>query len=191
MTPMSAVREGYRARGEIESRIMTNILTSFYRASVYTARGFLAKDGRKAMRSIRQLTWLPTLTIVSTAALGAMLAIAAGKEEWKAPPAEAAKKNPAAVSDESLAAGKESYEGQCADCHGLTGKNDGKKVAELKKEEKDRMTPLTDPSVAKQSDGELFWKISEGKKPMPAGKKLMEPDEIWNVVNYIRTFGKK
>jgi mono/diheme cytochrome c family protein len=143
------------------------------------------------MRSTRQLTWLSVLAIFSTVILGAMLAVAAGKEEWKAPPADAAKKNPVAVNDESLAAGKESYEGQCADCHGLTGKNDGKKVGEMKKEEKDRMTPLTDASVAKQSDGELFWKISNGKKPMPAGKKLMDENEIWNVVNYIRTFGKK
>jgi mono/diheme cytochrome c family protein len=142
------------------------------------------------MRSIRQLTWLTVLTIVSTAALGAMLAVAAGKEEWKAPPAEAAKKNPVPVNDESLAAGKEAYEGQCADCHGATGKGDGKKVGEMKKEEKDRMLPLTDPSIVKQSDGELFWKISEGKKPMPAGKKLMDENEIWSVVNYMRTFKK-
>jgi mono/diheme cytochrome c family protein len=142
------------------------------------------------MRSIRQLAWLPTLTIVSTAALGAMLAIAAGKEEWKAPAAEAAKKNPVPVNDESLAAGKEAYDGQCADCHGATGKGDGKKVGEMKKEEKDRMLPLTDPSIVKQSDGELYWKISEGKKPMPAGKKLMEANEIWSVVNFMRTFKK-
>jgi mono/diheme cytochrome c family protein len=143
------------------------------------------------MRLIRR-NRLPLFTIASTVALGAALAIAAGKkEEWKAPAADAAKKNPVAASDESLAAGKESYEGGCADCHGLTGKNDGKKISELKPEEKERMTPLDDPSVAKQSDGELFWKIANGKKPMPAGKKLMEPDEIWNVVNYIRTFGKK
>jgi mono/diheme cytochrome c family protein len=143
------------------------------------------------MRSIRQLSWLPVFTIVSTAVLGTMLAVAAGKEEWKVPPAEAAKKNPVPVNDESLAAGKESYDGQCTDCHGASGKNDGKKVAEMKKEEKDRMTPLTDPSVAKQSDGELFWKIAEGKKPMPSGKKLMDDDEMWSIVNYIRTFTEK
>jgi mono/diheme cytochrome c family protein len=129
--------------------------------------------------------------IVATLTLGAVLAVAAGKEEWNAPAADAAKKNPVAVDDESLAAGKEAYDGQCADCHGSSGKNDGKKVAEMKKEEKDRMVPLTDASVAKQSDGELFWKISEGKKPMPAGKKLMDDNEMWSVVNYIRTFTKK
>ena len=143
------------------------------------------------MTSTRQRIWLPALTIVATIALGAILAVAAGKEEWKAPADAAAKKNPVAVDDDSLAAGKEAYDGQCADCHGASGKNDGKKIAEMKKEEKDRMTMLTDPSIAKQTDGELFWKISEGKKPMPAGKKLMEEKEIWSVVNYVRTLGKK
>ena len=46
------------------------------------------------------------------------------------------------------------------------------------------------PSVVKQSDGELYWKIAEGKKPMPAGKKLMESTEMWDVVTYMRTFKK-
>jgi len=143
------------------------------------------------MRSNRQRTWLPTLAIVGTVVLGAVLVVAAEKkEEWKVPPAEAQKKNPVPVSDESLAAGKEAYGGQCEECHGASGKNDGKKIAEMKKEDKDRMTPLTDPSVAKQTDGEIFWKISEGKKPMPAGKKLMESTEMWDVVNYMRTFKK-
>jgi len=143
------------------------------------------------MRLIRQQTWLPALTIVATFVLGTALAVAAGKkEEWKAPADAAAKKNPVEADEDSIAAGKESYEGSCTDCHGATGQNDGKKVAEMKPEEKDRMTPLTDPSVAKQSDGELYWKISEGKKPMPAGKKLMEEDEMWSVVNYIRTLKK-
>ena len=143
------------------------------------------------MRFIRRQTWLPALTIVATVGLGIALTVAAEKKEWKAPPADAQKKNPVAVDDESLAAGKESYEGQCEECHGASGKNDGKKIAEMKKEDKDQMTVLTDPSVAKQSDGELFWKISEGKKPMPAGKKLMDEKEMWSVVNYIRTFSKK
>jgi mono/diheme cytochrome c family protein len=143
------------------------------------------------MRPIRQQIWLPALTVVAAFALGATLAAAGGKkEEWKAPSDAAAKKNPVAADDESIAAGKEAYDGQCTDCHGATGQNDGKKVAEMKQEEKDRMTPLTDPSVAKQSDGELFWKIAEGKKPMPAGKKLMEEEEMWSVVNYVRTLKK-
>jgi mono/diheme cytochrome c family protein len=144
------------------------------------------------MKLVRQRkTWLPALAIVATAALGATLALAAGAGgEWKAPADAAAKKNPVPVNDESLATGKESYEGQCADCHGATGKGDGKKAAEMKPEDKKRMKPLSDPSIVKQSDGELFWKISEGKKPMTAGKKLMDENEMWSVVNYIRTFMK-
>jgi mono/diheme cytochrome c family protein len=141
------------------------------------------------VRSIRQQSWLAILTIVGTTAFGASLIIAAEKE-WTAPAGEAEKKNPQAKNDESLAAGKEAYDAQCTDCHGASGQGDGKKVAEMKKEEKDRMKALTDPSIVKQSDGELYWKIAEGKKPMPAGKKLMEPTEMWDVVNYMRTLKK-
>lgn len=141
------------------------------------------------MTLIHRQIWRPTL--IAALLFGASSIVAAEKKEWKAPPDAAAIKNPVPVSDESLAAGKEAYEGQCIDCHGPSGKNDGKKIAEMKQAEKDRMTPLTDPSVAKQSDGELFWKISTGNKPMPAGKKLMEDEEIWSIVNYIRTFTKK
>jgi mono/diheme cytochrome c family protein len=143
------------------------------------------------MRSNRhQKTGLLPLTIALTGALGIVLAAAAGKDEWKAPADAVAKKNPVAVSDESLATGKEAYDGQCADCHGATGKGDGKKAGEMKKEEKEAMKPFKDPSITKQSDGELYWKIAEGKKPMPSGKKLMDEDEMWSVVNYIRTLMK-
>jgi mono/diheme cytochrome c family protein len=131
---------------------------------------------------------LVTLTIVATLFLRPSLLVAA--EEWKAPADAAAQKNPVAVNDESLIAGKEAYDSSCEECHGASGQGDGKKAAEMKKEERDRMKPLTDPSVVKQSDGELFWKISEGKKPMNAGKKTLEPEEMWSIVNYIRTFKK-
>jgi mono/diheme cytochrome c family protein len=138
----------------------------------------------------RKQGWLGIVPIVGAVVFGGALIVGAA-EEWKAPADAAAKKNPVASNDESVAAGKEAYDGQCVECHGVSGKNDGKKISELKKEEKDRMKVLSDPVVTKQSDGELFWKISEGKKPMPAGKKLMEEEEMWSVVNYIRTFSHK
>ena len=50
---------------------------------------------------------------------------------------------------------------------------------------------LSDPKVATESEGTLFWKITTGKKPMPAfGKRFSETDR-WNLVNYIRTLPKR
>jgi mono/diheme cytochrome c family protein len=50
---------------------------------------------------------------------------------------------------------------------------------------------LSDPQLmGAESDGSLFWKITTGKKPMPAyGKRLSETDR-WNLINYVRTLSK-
>ena len=105
-------------------------------------------------------------------------------KEWTAPDVAIKKANPVASDAKSLEAGKKSYDKNCADCHGKKGKGDGKKAAELDKAPND----FSKEDVQKQTDGSLFWKITEGKKPMPGFKKDMEDTERWQLVNYIRTF---
>ncbi len=107
-------------------------------------------------------------------------------DKWTAP-AEAAKvKNPVASNDASIAEGKKMYVKICNDCHGKKGKGDGPKSSELDKPPGD----FTKPDFAKQTDGELFWKITNGKKPMPSLKKELTEEQRWQVINYIRTLGK-
>jgi mono/diheme cytochrome c family protein len=109
------------------------------------------------------------------------------KQKWSAPAAEAQKKNPLAATETSRAAGQKTYLKTCAMCHGKTGDADGPAVIELNI----HPAKLSDPKLATESDGSLFWKITTGKKPMPAyGKRLSETDR-WNLVNYIRTFSKR
>ena len=109
------------------------------------------------------------------------------KQKWSAPPAEAQKKNPVAANESSLAAGQKIYSKTCAMCHGKTGDADGPAVIELNI----HPAKLSDPRVATESEGTLFWKITTGKKPMPAcGKRLSETDR-WNLVNYVRTLPKR
>lgn len=108
-------------------------------------------------------------------------------DKWVSPPQSAAKKNPTASTQESIAAGQKIYSKTCAMCHGKTGDADGPAVIELNI----HPAKLSDPQLATQSDGTLFWKITTGKKPMPAyGKRLSETDR-WNLVNYIRTFSNR
>jgi len=108
------------------------------------------------------------------------------KEKWSAPAAEAQKKNPVAATQSALATGQKIYSKTCAMCHGKTGDADGPAVIELNI----HPAKLSDPKLATESDGSLFWKITTGKKPMPAyGKRLSETDR-WNLVNYIRTLPK-
>ena len=107
--------------------------------------------------------------------------------KWLSPAPSAAKKNPIVSTPESIGAGQKIYSKTCATCHGKTGDADGPAVIELNI----HPAKLSDPHLlATESDGSLFWKITTGKKPMPAyGKRLSETDR-WNLVNYVRTLPK-
>ena len=103
--------------------------------------------------------------------------------KWLSPAPSAAKKNPIAPTQESIVAGQKIYSKTCALCHGKSGDADGPAVIELNI----HPAKLSDPKLATESDGALFWKITTGKKPMPAfGKRFPETDR-WHLVNYIRT----
>jgi mono/diheme cytochrome c family protein len=107
-------------------------------------------------------------------------------DKWLSPAPSAAKKNPIAPTQQSIAAGQKIYSKTCAMCHGKSGDADGPAVIELNI----HPAKLSDPQLAIESDGALFWKITTGKKPMPAyGKRLSETDR-WHLVNYIRTLPK-
>jgi mono/diheme cytochrome c family protein len=108
-------------------------------------------------------------------------------DKWLSPAPSAAKKNPIAPTQQSIAAGQKIYSKTCAMCHGKSGDADGPAVIELNI----HPAKLSDPQLAIESDGALFWKITTGKKPMPAyGKRLSETDR-WALVNYIRTLPKR
>ena len=42
----------------------------------------------------------------------------------------------------------------------------------------------------KESDGVIFWKITNGKAPMAAYEELLTEDQRWQLVNYIRELEK-
>ena len=99
------------------------------------------------------------------------------------PPAAAAQLNPVSATAESIAAGRALYAQNCVFCHGDTGKGDGPAAVNLTVKPSD----LTNPALRPQSDGALFWKISEGHSPMPANQRLLSTQDRWTVVNYLRT----
>jgi mono/diheme cytochrome c family protein len=105
--------------------------------------------------------------------------------------AEAAKlKNPVAASAASIAAGKKLYDTQCASCHGTAGKGDGKAGLTLKP----RPSDLTDAEWKHgATDGEIFTLIRDGaqKTAMRGYASRMATNDIWNIVNYLRTLNPK
>jgi mono/diheme cytochrome c family protein len=104
-------------------------------------------------------------------------------DDWKAPPRFAKIKNPVPSDATSIDAGKQIYLANCMACHGMTGKGDGPAAISCNPRPKD----LAEPQIASQADGELFWKITEGKNGMKPYRKLLTETQRWTVINYIRT----
>ena len=108
-------------------------------------------------------------------------------DKWTAPAAEARKKNPVAINESSLAAGQKIYLKRCVACHGKTGNGDGPDAADLGI----HPAKLSDPVIRGETDGELFWKITVGKKPMPNYGTRLSPSDRWNVINYLRSLVRR
>ena len=121
--------------------------------------------------------------------LGLVAWVAAhGNKNWPVP--EEAKKltNPVAPTEASLAAAKAIFLESCAQCHGEGGKGDGSEAAMYEPKPAD----LTDAHMlSEMTDGEIFYKISEGRRPMPTFKKKLTEEQRWKLVNYLRTFAPK
>ena len=105
------------------------------------------------------------------------------QEDWKAPASADAKKNPLTADATTLAAGKAVYVKECQTCHGKKGKGDGPGAKDLDKPAGD----FTKAKMQSQTDGALFWKTSEGRKPMPMFKKKLTEEKIWQTIIYMRT----
>ena len=105
-------------------------------------------------------------------------------DPWPVPDKYKNMPNPVKSDATSIATGKELYTQHCKSCHGTKGKGDGPKAAQLDTESGD----FTKADFQKQTDGALFYKTSEGRKDMPSfKKKIADQNDIWAVVNYLRT----
>ena len=106
---------------------------------------------------------------------------------WPAPESAIKMKNPVKADDASIKEGKDLFAQHCKSCHGAKGKGDGTKAEKLDISCGD----FGSDEVAKKSDGELFWKTTEGRKPMPSFKEKLSDNERWTVINYVRTLKGK
>jgi mono/diheme cytochrome c family protein len=104
---------------------------------------------------------------------------------------EAAKiQNPVMATAESIAAGKQTYQRNCANCHGTNAQGGPGN---------DLTPPAPDLTGTAwkhgSSDGEIFNSIKNGVPPdfnmAPWGTAGLKDEDIWNVVNYLRSLAKK
>ena len=109
------------------------------------------------------------------------------KKPWPVPDAFKNKKNAVASNDASISAGKDLWNTHCKSCHGSKGLGDGSKAAQLKTEPGD----FSKAETQAQTDGSLFYKISEGREDMPSfKKKIPDQEDIWSLVVFVRTLKK-
>ena len=137
----------------------------------------------------RKNYWIPVFVLALALAGGIVWAVARWSDSgpWVAPPEVRNLADPIQPSPAELTAAKQLYLDRCARCHGDQGKGDGPDAGMYK-------TPpgvLSNPdTVGRETDGELFWKIQEGRRPMPGFKKELTPNQCWELVNFIRTLTK-
>lgn len=105
---------------------------------------------------------------------------------WTVPAEYKTMKNPIAAGDASNKAGMALYTKNCASCHGKAGLGDGVKARMLKGFPGD----LSGAGFQNQTDGEHFYKTRSGNGEMPKYEGKLADDDIWNIVNYMRTFKK-
>lgn len=107
---------------------------------------------------------------------------------WKSSEEYRQMNNPLPLNPSNLEKGQTTYQFYCSACHGLDGRGTNAEVKFGRK-----ISDLTDSKLNSRSDGELFWKITEGGWPMPAfweGDTLSEND-IWMLIQYVRSLSAK
>lgn len=130
---------------------------------------------------------LGMFVFLASSAFVACVAVADDDKPWVAPEAAKQVKNPVPVNPQTLAVGAQLFHENCVPCHGETGKGDGDTGKTIKK----KPANFTDEKLmSAETDGSLFWKMGEGRGPMPPWKDEFSDMERWELVNYIRKLGK-
>ena len=107
------------------------------------------------------------------------------EDRWIAPKEAKGIKNPIKKIDRGVSAnrGKRIFKTRCMICHGPQGKGDGAGGKALNPKPQN----LTLQMVKSQTDGEIFWKVTNGRNAMIKWGPILSESERWDVINYVRT----
>ena len=145
-----------------------------------TERGEGAQEEMMTSRLFRRALVVAVSLVLALAPSGA-----GAQTPWTAPEPEKNKKGPVAAGPKAVEQGKKVMQVNCAGCHGNTGEGNGPAAIALSPKPAD----WTSKKVQDETDGEIFWKITSGRGPMPSWRHLPEADR-WALVQYIRSLKK-
>ena len=106
------------------------------------------------------------------------------QNEWLVPDDKKGKLSDFAFSDSTRQVGSQLYQINCKSCHGDPGKGNYQNLNPLPGD------PATD-KIQQNSDGELFYKLQEGRGLMPSFKNILSQEEIWMLVSYLRSYNSE
>jgi mono/diheme cytochrome c family protein len=136
-------------------------------------------DARQKLK-LRKTLFVALLALI---ALSIVLGVT-HRGQWNIPEEAKRRENPVKPSPQALDAARVVYSDHCERCHGKTGRGDGADATKFSTSPGD----LTDSSrMSAQSGGELFYKISEGRRPMPEFKTKLTEEQRWQLVLLMRS----
>jgi mono/diheme cytochrome c family protein len=104
--------------------------------------------------------------------------------EWEAPAWADTLINPVVFDSAAQVEARALYLKNCSVCHGETGHGDGMMARGMQPPP----APFADdPDLSSDPVGELYWKISTGRKPMPSWKKDLTEEQRWMLVSYVKS----
>lgn len=133
---------------------------------------------------LRKLLFAALLAIIG---ISLVYSVYQQNKPWIVPEEFKSLKNPLVPSESNLNSARQLYREECAQCHGDYGKGDGPQA----RTHKPLPADLTDASrMANVTDGEIFYQITEGRRPMPSFKNRMTQDQRWQLVLLLRSFAR-
>jgi mono/diheme cytochrome c family protein len=137
------------------------------------------------MMNRRFATWCVSLATVFVWSI----VVSAQYEGWTIPPNAKTEKSPFAGSADAVKKGKAVFFSRCQRCHGPEGRGNGSEA-----DPKAPPANLTRINVDQNPDGVLFYKVWNGHQPhgdskgsMPAFKVQLVKEDIWRVIEYVKT----
>jgi mono/diheme cytochrome c family protein len=125
---------------------------------------------------------------IAAAGLLLLSAFSLQDDKWLAPESSKQLKNAFSKDDaKAISKGEKVYFSLCWTCHGETAKGDGPAGVSLTP----KPTDLTSTSTQNQLDGELFWKITNGRGTMLSYDAVISENQRWQVVTYIKSLNQQ